>query len=128
MDDWIIDDSQKLLILELRLTLKKNWRNIKYAITYSPYPMPHHESQKHKLDVEIRFALRNTKEDKTDNSLMITKDEQNWKLTGKGFINTLYVLIIIFIFNFRFNVIIDFHSHLYGPILVRFRFQIILMR
>ena len=37
--------------------------------------MPHHESQKHKLDVEIRFALRNTKEDKADNSLMITKDK-----------------------------------------------------
>ena len=75
MDDWIIDDSQKILRLEPRLTLKKNWRNIKYAITYSPYPMPQHESQKHKLDVDIRFALRNTKEDKTDNSLMITKDE-----------------------------------------------------
>ena len=122
MDDWIIDDSQKLLILELRLTLKKNWRNIKYAITYSPYPMPHHEPQKHKLDVEIRFALRNTKEDKTDNSLMITKDEQNWKLTGKGFINTLYVLIIIFIFNFRFNVIIDFHSHFSFPLSLPFPF------
>ena len=92
--------------------------------------MLHHESQKYKLDVEIRFALRNTKEDKADNSLMITKDKHNWKLTGKGFLNTLYVLIIIFMFKFRFNVIIDFHSHLYVPIpiLVRFRFQIILTR
>ena len=48
--------------------------------------MPHHESQKHKLDVEIKFAFGNTKEDKTDINL-------NWKLTGKGFLNTVYVLI-----------------------------------
>ena len=125
MDDWIIDDSQKLLRLELRLT--RIWQDFKYAITYSPYPIiPHHESQKHKLDVEIRFALRNTKEDKTDDSLKITKDEQNWKLRGKGFLNTLYVLIIILMCKIRFNVIIDFNCHHYS--LVRFRFQIILMR
>ena len=91
--------------------------------------MLHHESQKYKLDVEIRFALRNTKEDKADNSLMITKDKHNWKLTGKGFLYTLYVLIVIFMFKFRFNVIIDFPCRCHGsPTLVRIRIQIILKR
>ena len=127
--NWIINDSQKLLRLELRLTLNKNWQNIKYAITFSPYPMPHKASQKRKLDVVIRFTLKKIKEDKNDDNLTITKDEQNWKLTGKHFLNTLYVLIVIFMFKFRFNVIIDFpcRYHHYGS-LVRIRFQIILKR
>ena len=130
MEDWVINDSQKLLRLQLRLKMKKNRQNIKYAITFSPYSMPHRNSQKHKLDVEIRFTLRKTKEDKTDNNLMIITDEQDWKLTGQQFINTLYVLIIIFMFKFRFNVIIDFRSYrnCSWRTLVRFRFQIIFKR
>ena len=124
--NWIINDSQRLLRLELRLTLNKNWQNIKYAITFSPYPMQHKASQKHKLDVVIRFTLKKIKE---DNNLTITKDEHYWKLTGKHFLNTLYVLIVIFMFKFRFNLIIDFPCHCHGsPTLVRIRFQIILKR
>ena len=128
--NWIINDSQKLLRLELRLTLNKNWQNIKYAITFSPYPMQHKTSQKRKLDVVIRFTLKKIKEDKNDDNLTITKDEQNWRLTGKHFFNTLYVLIIIFMFKIRFNVIIDFpcHLHFSFPTLVRIRIQIILKR
>ena len=130
MDDWVINNSLKLLKLELRLTLNKNWQNIKYAIVFSPYSMPHKDSQKHKIDVEIRFSLRKTIEDKTENNLLITTGQQDWKLTGQHFLNTLYVLIIIFMFKFRFNVIIDFRSYrnCCWRTLVRFRFQIILKR
>ena len=129
IDNWIINDSQKLLRLEFRLTLNKNWPNIKYAITFSPFTMQHKASQKHKLDLVIRFTLKKIKEDKNDDNLTITKDEQNWKLTGKHFLNTLYVLVVIFMFKFRFNVIIDFPCRCHGsPTLVRIRFQIILKR
>ena len=75
------------------------------------------------LNVEIRLTLRKTKEDETDNNLKITKDEQNWEFTGTHFLNTLYVLILIFVFKTRFHVIIDFNCQNNDgkPILVRFQ-------
>ena len=83
-----------------------------------------------KITFSIRFLLRKTIEDKTENNLLITTDQQDWKLTGQHFLNTLYVLIVIFMFKFRFNVIIDFRSYrnCNWKTLVRFRFQIIFKR
>ena len=126
-------DSQKLLRIELRLTLGEFPFRIKKKITFSTYTLPHYCCGLTKkdlpkleiLNVEIRLTLRKTKEDKTQNNLMITTDEQDWKLIGKHFINTLSVLIIIFVFKTRFYVIIDFNWQNDDGWIALVRFQII---
>ena len=60
---------------------------------------------------------------RVNQGLGVQKDEQNWELTGTHFFNTLYVLILIFVFKTRFHVIIDFNCQNNDgkPILVRFQ-------
>ena len=128
--DFFNLDSQKLLRIELRVILGENF-NIKSRITFSTYTGPHYccgltyedFPKLEILNVEIRLSLRKTKEDETENNLMNTKDEQNWELTGKHFLNTLYILILIFAFKSRFHVIIDFNCQNDdgSPMLVRFQ-------
>ena len=133
--DFFNLDSQKLLRIELWVILGENF-NIKSRITFSTYPMPHYccgftnedFPKLEILNVEIRLTLRKTKQDETENNLMNTKDEKNWELAGKHFLNTLYILILIFAFKSRFHVIIDFNCQNDdgSPMLVRF--QIIRIR
>ena len=61
---------------------------------------------------------------KIDN-LMKTREEKKWELTGKHFLNTLYVLILIFVFKSRFYVIIDFNCQDDDGASMLVRFQII---
>ena len=128
--DFFHSDSQKLIRIELRMILGENF-NIKSMITFSTYTLPHYccgltnedFPKLEILNVEIRLTLAKTKADETENNLKITKDEQNWELTGQHFLNTLYVLILIFVFKSRFLVIIDFNcqNNDGNPMLVRFQ-------
>ena len=130
--DFFHSDSQKLIRIELRMILGENF-NIKTMITFSTYTLPHYccgltnedFSKLEILNVEIRLTLAKTKADETENNLKITKDEQNWELTGQHFLNTLYVLILIFVFKSRFLVIIDFNCQNNDGNSMLVRFQII---
>ena len=132
--DFFNLNPQKLLGIQFRLTLGEvfNTKPIKIAYTtrWRLFTTPDYLGLTNEdfpkleiLNVEIRLTLRKTKEDETDNNLKITKDEQNWEFTGTHFLNTLYVLILIFVFKTRFHVIIDFNCQNNDgkPILVRFQ-------
>ena len=130
--DFFNLNSQKLLRIELRLTLEEifNIKKIGYTARWRLFATPGYLSLTNEdfpkleiLNVEIRLTLRKTKEDETENNLTNTKDEQNWELAGKHFLNTLYILILIFAFKSRFHVIIDFNCQNDdgSPMLVRFQ-------
>ena len=101
------DDSEK--ILETEISFKLDQDSLKFL-----------ERNKHIItltnisDIKILNKI---------NNLMKTREEKNWILTGKHFLNTLYVLILIFVFKSRFHVIIDFNCQDEdgNPMLVRFQ-------